>query len=110
MNANSATNATNGPAPKNAAPSEINNFIADIEDVLAKAGHIVDADVTRLRESLREKMSVAKSGLTEGGRRVGEAARGAATATGNYVHRNPWQVIGIAAMTGAAVGYLVARR
>jgi ElaB/YqjD/DUF883 family membrane-anchored ribosome-binding protein len=110
MNVNPAANETTGPAPNGAGSSEINNLIADIEDVLAKAGHVVDLNVPKLRESLRRKLAMAKFGITEGGRRVSAAARTAATATDEYVHQSPWQAIGIAAAVGATVGFLLARR
>lgn len=110
MNSSPAPKEAMGPAPNGTAPSEMSNLIADIEEVLARAGHIVDLDVTRLRDSLREKLAIAKSGLAEGGRRVSAAARTAANATDEYVHHSPWQAVGIAAVTGAAVGFLLGRR
>jgi len=110
LNANPATKEAAGPAPNGTGNSEINNLIADIEEVLAKAGDIVDVDVSKLRDSLREKLAVAKSGLFEGGRKVTEAARTAANATDEYVHHNPWQAVGIAAVAGATLGFLLGTR
>lgn len=95
---------------KDAPQSEIGNLIADIEEVLGKAAHIVDLDVSKLRDSLRHKLAIAKAGLSEGKRKITQAAGSAATATDDYVHARPWQAMGIAAVAGAAVGYLLARR
>jgi ElaB/YqjD/DUF883 family membrane-anchored ribosome-binding protein len=110
MNASVKTNESANAGTNGAAPSEISNLIADIEEVLGRAAHVVDLDVTRLRETLNQKLAAAKSGLSEGGRRIAEAARTAAGTTDAYVHRSPWQAIGIAAIAGAAAGYLLARR
>jgi ElaB/YqjD/DUF883 family membrane-anchored ribosome-binding protein len=110
MNAH-ATMKDSGPTtPNGASPSEIGNLIADIEEVLGKASHIVDLDVSRLRDSLRHKLAAAKAGLSEGGRKITKAASSAATATDDYVHASPWQAMGIAAVAGVAVGFLLARR
>jgi ElaB/YqjD/DUF883 family membrane-anchored ribosome-binding protein len=110
MNADTATNEATGPAPNGSAPSELKNLIADIEEVLARAGHVDDADVANLRETLRQKLAMAKAGLSAGGRRVSAAARSAASATDEYVHHSPWQSIGMAALAGAAVGFMLGRR
>ena len=105
-----AANETAGPAPNGAAPSELKKLIADIEDVLARAGHVSDEDVASLREALRQKLATAKAGLVAGGQRISQTARTAASTADEYVHRSPWQAIGIAAAAGAAVGFLLGRR
>ena len=110
MNASATMNQTTGPAPNGAPASEMSKLVADIEEVLARAGHVVDVDVTSLRDSLRQKLAAAKSGLLAGGRRISAATSTAATATDDYVRGSPWQAVGIAALAGAAVGFLLARR
>ena len=93
-----------------AASSEINNLIADVEDLLARVADVADIDVSKLRESLRHKIGAARDSVASGGRRAAEFAGSAAKSTDTYVHQSPWQSIGIAALVGAAVGYLVAKR
>jgi ElaB/YqjD/DUF883 family membrane-anchored ribosome-binding protein len=110
LNSSPAVNEATGPARNGAAPSEMSKLIADVEEVLARAGHVVDLDVAKLRASLFQKLGMAKSGLMEGGRKMADATRTAATATDAYVHRSPWQSIGVAAVAGFAAGYLLARR
>jgi ElaB/YqjD/DUF883 family membrane-anchored ribosome-binding protein len=110
VNTNATMTDSGATASNGATQSEMCNLISDIEEVLGKAAHIVDLDVTKLREGLRQKIAMAKSGLSEGGRRITEVAGTAASATDAYVHRSPWQAVGIAAIAGAAVGFLVARR
>ncbi len=110
MNSSPAAAEASATAPNGAMSAQMKSLIADIEEVLARAAHFSDQDVTTLRDSLRQRLTQLKSGLSENGRRLSEATRTAASATDGYVHRSPWQAIGIAAATGAAMGYLLARR
>ena len=93
---------TNGSVPldvpvSHAAPSELTNLIADVEDLLKKIANAAG-------------MSAAKDTLVAGGRRVAATARNAAGATDDYVRASPWQAIGLAALAGVGVGFLLARR
>ena len=110
MNAQATSMDSNATTANGAAPSEISNLIADIEEVLGKAAHVVDLDVAKLRDSLRHKLAAAKAGLSEGSRKIADAATSAANTTDGYVRGSPWQAMGIAAVAGVAVGYLLARR
>jgi ElaB/YqjD/DUF883 family membrane-anchored ribosome-binding protein len=110
MNANPSVSEAPGLAPNGSAPSELKKLIADIEDVLTKAGHVSDEEVANLRDTLLQKLTSAKATLSAGGRRIATTARTAASATDDYVHRSPWQAIGIAAVAGAVVGFALARR
>ncbi len=95
---------------KRTASSELSNLIADVEDLLQKVAHVADVDVARLRERVQGKIATAKDTLAAGGKRISETAREAAGATDKYVRRSPWQAVGLAALTGAAVAYLFSRR
>lgn len=110
MNPIPVTNEATAQAPNGAGSSELHNLIADIQAVLARADQVADFDVTKLGERLRQKLTMATSGIVDGGRRAAEAARTAASATDDYVHHSPWQAICVAAVAGAAVGYLLAKR
>jgi ElaB/YqjD/DUF883 family membrane-anchored ribosome-binding protein len=90
--------------------TEIQNLIADVEHLLQKVANVADVDVAKLRESVQEKIGVAKSKIADGSKRMTETARQAADATDDYVRGNPWQSVGVAAFVGAALGYLLARR
>jgi len=48
--------------------------------------------------------------LTDGTNEVTARARAAARATDQYVHDNPWPVLGAAAAFGFLSGYLLGRR
>lgn len=95
---------------KRTAATELSNLISDVEDLVKKVAHVADADVARLRERVQEKISAAKDTLAAGSKRVTETAREAATATDDYVRASPWQAMGVAALAGVAVGFLISRR
>lgn len=90
--------------------SEVGRLLADVEELLTKVAHVADQDVTTLRERLRQKISAARESVSTSSRRAGRMASAATSATDGFVHQSPWQSIGIAALVGATVGYLLARR
>jgi ElaB/YqjD/DUF883 family membrane-anchored ribosome-binding protein len=92
------------------ATSELGNLIADVEDLLGKVANVADVDVAKLRQRLQEKLGTARDTLAAGSRHISEKARQAADATDGYVRESPWQAMGIAALAGALVGFLLARR
>ena len=70
-------------------------------------------DLTQTSESFREKAQHAteamKQNLAEWQRKATENARRAAQVTDNYVHENPWPVIGCVALGCFILGVLVGR-
>ncbi len=93
---------------------DLNNVAGQVEDLLARLG---DEGSERIGD-LRDRMGTLASGLAAGARDrlsmidtgVRTGARAAAKVTDAYVHENPWKVIGIGALAGLAIGYLVSRR
>jgi ElaB/YqjD/DUF883 family membrane-anchored ribosome-binding protein len=85
---------------------ELRNLIGDVEDLIKRVANVSDADVAKLRARVEEKITSAKDTLKAGTAAVSNAA----SATDDYVHESPWQSVGIAAIAGLAVGYLLGRR
>jgi len=93
---------------------DLNSVASQVETLLGRLG---DEGADRL-QTLRERVGDLAGGLTAGARdtlsglptTVRSGARRAATVTDDYVHSNPWRVIGIGAAVGLLVGYLVSRR
>lgn len=90
--------------------SEIKTVIADGEDLLKAAADVSGAGLAVVREKLDEKLSSAKGRLIDASRPAVDKARRTAAATSDYVHGNPWTVIGIAVAVGALIGFLTAKR
>ena len=77
-----------------------------VKATASEAGERLSAARSQARASLRS----AQLRLTELGQEVRARARGAAGATDQYVHENPWQILGVAAGIGFLLGYLLGRR
>ena len=90
--------------------AEINNLIADVEDLIARIADTKDADVARMRHKVLGAVGTAKESLASGADTLRRQAQGAATTADDYIHDNPWAAVGIAALAGAVVGILATRR
>jgi ElaB/YqjD/DUF883 family membrane-anchored ribosome-binding protein len=95
---------------KNVASAEIKNLIADVEDLVARIADLKDADVARMRGKVLRAVDTAKESLAGSAETLRRQARQAAATADDYVHDRPWQAVGIAALVGALVGILAARR
>ena len=90
--------------------SDLQAVIADAEDLLrAIAGQTGDK-VSELRARIEERLVHTRRRLSDAQRTVMERGRAAARATDHFVHEQPWQAVGLAALTGLAVGVLIGRR
>ena len=101
------------PTPKDPArPVTPEDIIEDLRDVVRDAEALLRATegqagekIHELRDRVRHTLDDARERLHDAGANVGEHARTAARTADNYVHENPWLVIGIA----AGIGYLLGR-
>jgi len=93
-----------------AAANEIKNLIADVEDLVARIADLNDADVVRVRAKVMNAVGAAKESFTGGADTLRSQARKALGGADEYVRESPWAAVGLAAVVGAVVGILVARR
>jgi ElaB/YqjD/DUF883 family membrane-anchored ribosome-binding protein len=95
---------------KKMANASINDFLDNVDD-LTKAIKDVDApDIARVRAKVKMALAAAKSALSDGASQVRGQAREVTKTTDSYVRDNPWQVVGIAAVIGIALGIMMTRR
>lgn len=95
---------------KSTASVEIKSLIADVEDLVARIADLKDADVSRVRNRVLRAVDAAKETLVDSADTLRRQAGDAVTTADDYVHDNPWQAVGIAAVVGALVGILATRR
>jgi ElaB/YqjD/DUF883 family membrane-anchored ribosome-binding protein len=93
-----------------AAGEEVQNLIADVEDLIDRVGDAADPEIRRLRSKVAAALAITKKSIAEGVEQVQGQAKQAIDASDQYVRNQPWEAIGIAALAGLAVGFLVARR
>lgn len=84
--------------------------IKDAEDLLRGTGQQVDEGYRMARARFESTLSDARSNLSVLEERVADGARDALDTTQQYVKENPWQAVGIGALTGLAIGLMIGRR
>jgi ElaB/YqjD/DUF883 family membrane-anchored ribosome-binding protein len=90
-----------------AASAEIKNLIADVEDLIDRVGEATDPEVRRLRSKVADALVSTKQSIADTAENVQRQARDAFDAGDRYVRNRPWEALGIAALAGIAVGFLV---
>ena len=90
--------------------SDIKTVITDGEDLLKAAANVSGAGFAAVRDKIDEKLCSAKGMLFDASRPAVDKARRTATTANNYVHGNPWAVIGFAVAASALIGFLAAKR
>lgn len=92
------------------AREEVQNLISDVEDLIHRVGDATDPEVRRLRSKVATAVETTKKSIADSADVIQRQAREAFQASDRYVRNQPWEAIGIAALAGIAVGYLVSRR
>jgi len=95
---------------KNVAADEVRKLIADVEDLIARIADLNDADVASIRSKVMATVGSAKETLAGGAETLRRQAQRAVSGADDYVRESPWAAVGLAALVGAVVGILVARR
>lgn len=90
---------------------------ADLAAVMRDAEALIKASADQggekmgeARARIRDSLEAARSRLAEVERAARRHGEDAVIATEEYVRRNPWQAVGIAAGVGLVMGVLLARR
>ena len=90
--------------------ADVKVVVADAEELLRATAAQAGEKVSAARERIQASLASAKVKLTEAERALVEKTKQAAKVTDEYVHENPWQAVGIAAMVGLVLGILISRR
>ncbi|HWM66018.1 MAG TPA: DUF883 family protein [Steroidobacteraceae bacterium] len=93
-----------------AANQEVHKLIADVEDLVRRVGDAADPELARLRAKVESTVATTKRAISDGTEQVQRQAKEALEAGDRYVRDQPWDAIGIAAVVGLAIGFLVGRR
>ena len=93
-----------------AANQEVHKLIADVEDLVRRVGDAADPELARLRAKVESTVATTKRAISDGTEQVQRQTKEALEAGDRYVRDQPWDAIGIAAVAGLAIGFLVGRR
>lgn len=89
---------------------EFSGFIADIEDLIRETASFTGDDLERVKNRLGERVSEAKKSVESYGDAITEQVRSGSVRTNQYVHEQPWKVIGAVAAVSFLLGMLTTRR
>jgi ElaB/YqjD/DUF883 family membrane-anchored ribosome-binding protein len=92
------------------ANGQISSFLQNVEDLTKALKDVDTPDISRVKAKVKMALAAAKSAMADTATQLRGHAQEVGKRTDGFVRDNPWQVIGIAAVVGLAVGLLVSRR
>jgi ElaB/YqjD/DUF883 family membrane-anchored ribosome-binding protein len=90
--------------------ASISDFLDNVDDLTKAIKDIEAPEIARVRAKVKMALAAAKSALSDSAAQIRGQARTVTKTADNYVRDNPWQVVGIAAVVGIAVGVMLTRR
>lgn len=88
---------------------ELNRIVDQAEALLRSLGQETGDAADAARERVSETLNQARARLAATATEAGAAAETIASHTDDYVRRNPWQAVAIAAVLGGVVTFLLAK-
>jgi ElaB/YqjD/DUF883 family membrane-anchored ribosome-binding protein len=86
---------------------QLQKFFDDVEELLQRVSGMNEPDISQLRSKVESSIERARASARSGAQTAIENTRRAATATDEYVHRNPWLAIGATATVALMLGALL---
>jgi ElaB/YqjD/DUF883 family membrane-anchored ribosome-binding protein len=90
--------------------SEFNTVVSETEHLLKSVANAGGEKVGSLRANVEQSLANAKDRLLKLEQATTDKARATARSTDEYVHENPWQVIGIVAGLAAVAAILLGQK
>ena len=92
------------------ANGQVKSFLDNVEDLTKALKDVDSPDIERVRAKVKIALAAAKSAMADTASQLRGQAQQVGKQTDTFVRDNPWQVIGIAALVGLAVGIFASRR
>lgn len=89
---------------------DFQRIVGDGEALLRAMASVPGDKATAIRADVEERLANTKQRLRDLQSAAVERTTAAARATDQYVHENPWQLIGAAALAGALFALIIASR
>jgi ElaB/YqjD/DUF883 family membrane-anchored ribosome-binding protein len=90
--------------------NDLATLMRDAEALIKASAEPGHERLAEAKAKIRETVDAAKRRLADAQRFAAEESAEAVRVTDEYVRRNPWQAVGIAAGVGLIAGLLLARR
>jgi len=104
------TSETTTSTPTEKLLQDLKTVVEDAEALLQATAAQTGERIETVRSRARESLQRAKGRLAEAEGEAREQAREVAASTDEYVRKNPWQAMGIAAGFALLLGLLISRR
>jgi ElaB/YqjD/DUF883 family membrane-anchored ribosome-binding protein len=88
---------------------ELNRIVEQAESLLRSLGSETGEAAEAVRERVTQTLHQAQARLATTASEAGEVALSLADRADDYVRRNPWQAVAIAALLGGVVTFLLAK-
>ncbi len=92
------------------ANGQVKSFLDNVEDLTKALKDVDSPDIAKVRAKVKIALAAAKSAVADTATQLRGQAQQVGKQTDTFVRDNPWQVIGIAALVGLAVGIFASRR
>ena len=103
-------NGATGDNAKSGLAREYHDFLTDVEHLISSATSLTSDDLVRAKARLTAHIVSARASVVDAGSAAVERARSGAKATDQYVRAQPWQAVGISAVAGILIGFMLGRR
>ena len=87
----------------------VRGFMGGVEELLRATAHVSGEGLAAARAKVEDQIDELREAAGDAQDYARTQARQAVASTDRYVHRYPWQAIGIAMAAGIALGYLSRR-
>ena len=98
---------TNVPDSRDELVNDFNKVVNETQGLLDSMTSATSEKTAALRSSLEKRLKATKERLSEFQEVAVERTTAAAKATDEYVHENPWTVIGVATGVGVIIGLML---
>jgi ElaB/YqjD/DUF883 family membrane-anchored ribosome-binding protein len=89
---------------------EFSHFIADIEDLIKQTASLTGEDLAQAKSMLNARISAARKSVDGLSTSVSKQVRKSSALTNEYVHEQPWKVIGAVAAVSFLLGVVTTHR
>lgn len=90
--------------------SDFKALMADAEELIMATASHEDGPLSAIRSKALDALNNAKESLSSVEGKVTENAKVVAERADEFVHRNPWEAVGVAAGLGLLIGLFMRRR
>jgi ElaB/YqjD/DUF883 family membrane-anchored ribosome-binding protein len=89
---------------------EYHALLSDLEHLIGSATSMSSDELSRAKAALGARIDAARSSIGNASAAVIDGAKRGARATDEFVTERPWSAVGITAVAGLLVGFLLGRR